>query len=94
VFFGVKVRIMRPDSKLPDDIKIKTAEVEKPKEKAKVLYFVGCVASFSRSFKRFLKLLFKSWTRVKWTSPPLEEKSGAVGFLSSRWGCQIRCKNL
>jgi small subunit ribosomal protein S3 len=32
---GVKVRIMRPDAKLPDDIKIKTAEVEKPKEKVK-----------------------------------------------------------
>jgi len=32
---GVKVRIMRPDSKLPDDIKIKTVEAEKPKEKVK-----------------------------------------------------------
>ena len=32
---GIKVRIMRPDAKLPDDIKIKTPEAEKPKEKAK-----------------------------------------------------------
>jgi small subunit ribosomal protein S3 len=29
---GVKVRIMRPDSKLPDEIRIKTVEKEKPKE--------------------------------------------------------------
>jgi len=29
---GVKVRIMRPDSKLPDEIKIKAVEKEKPKQ--------------------------------------------------------------
>ena len=29
---GVKVRIMKPDSKLPDEIRIKKAEKEKPKE--------------------------------------------------------------
>jgi small subunit ribosomal protein S3 len=29
---GVKVRIMRPDAKLPDEIKIRVAEKEKPKE--------------------------------------------------------------
>jgi len=29
---GVKVRIMKPDSKLPDEIKIKAVEKEKPKE--------------------------------------------------------------
>jgi len=30
---GVKVRIMKPDAKLPDEIKLKVAEEEKPKEK-------------------------------------------------------------
>jgi len=29
---GIKVRIMRPDAKLPDEIKIRVAEKEKPKE--------------------------------------------------------------
>ena len=33
---GVKVRIMAPDAKLPDEIKIHIPESEKPKEKAKV----------------------------------------------------------
>jgi len=32
---GVKVRIMRPDTKLPDEITIKTAQTEKPKEEKK-----------------------------------------------------------
>jgi len=32
--FGIKVRIMRPDTKLPDEIKIKVREEEKPKEKS------------------------------------------------------------
>ena len=32
---GVKVRIMRPDAKLPDEIKIKTVEGEKPEEAVK-----------------------------------------------------------
>jgi small subunit ribosomal protein S3 len=32
---GVKVRIMRPDAKLPDEITIKTAQTEKPKEEKK-----------------------------------------------------------
>ena len=31
---GVKVRIMKPDAKLPDEIKIRTIETEKTKEKA------------------------------------------------------------
>ncbi|MCK4365705.1 MAG: 30S ribosomal protein S3 [Thermoplasmatales archaeon] len=33
---GVKVRIMAPDAKLPDEIELRTPESEKPKEKAKV----------------------------------------------------------
>ena len=33
---GVKVRIMKPDAKLPDEIKLHIPEVEKPKEEAKV----------------------------------------------------------
>ena len=32
---GVKVRIMRPDAKLPDEIKIKVPEEEKPKEESR-----------------------------------------------------------
>jgi len=32
---GVKVRIMKPDAKLPDEIKIKTAETEKPEKETK-----------------------------------------------------------
>lgn len=33
---GVKVRIMKPDAKLPDEIKLHIPEVEKPKEETKV----------------------------------------------------------
>jgi len=33
---GVKVRIMKPDAKLPDEIKLHIPKVEKPKEEAKV----------------------------------------------------------
>jgi small subunit ribosomal protein S3 len=33
---GVKVRIMKPDAKLPDEIKLRIPEAEKPKEEAKV----------------------------------------------------------
>ena len=32
---GVKVRIMKPDAKLPDEIKLKTAEAEKPEKETK-----------------------------------------------------------
>jgi len=33
---GIKVRIMKPDAKLPDEIKIRIPEVEKPKEEIKI----------------------------------------------------------
>ena len=33
---GVKVRIMKPDAKLPDEVKIRIPETEKPKEEAKI----------------------------------------------------------
>lgn len=33
---GVKVRIMKPDAKLPDEIKLRIPEAEKPKEEVKV----------------------------------------------------------
>jgi len=51
------------------------------KEKAKVLYFVGCVASFFLLFREFLRPSFKSWTKVKWTSLLL--RRGVVLWFSS-----------
>jgi len=40
------------------------------KEKAKVIYFVGCVAAFFPLVQKFPRPSFKSWIRARWILPP------------------------
>jgi len=75
--FGIKVRIMRPDSKLPDEIKIKAREEEKPKEKV-----VEKVEEKKEPEVEKKKTDIKKLTEIKGVGPSIVKKFEKAGITS------------
>jgi small subunit ribosomal protein S3 len=75
--FGIKVRIMRPDSKLPDEIKIKPREGEKPKEKV-----VEKVEETKEPEVEKKKTDIKKLTEIKGIGPSIVKKFEKAGITS------------
>ena len=75
--FGIKVRIMRPDSKLPDEIKIKPREEEKPKEKV-----VEKVEEKKEPEVEKKKTDIKKLTEIKGVGPSIVKKFEKAGITS------------
>jgi small subunit ribosomal protein S3 len=75
--FGIKVRIMRPDSKLPDEIKIKPREEEKPKEKV-----VEKVEEKKEPEVEKKKTDIKKLTEIKGIGPSIVKKFEKAGITS------------
>jgi len=75
--FGIKVRIMRPDSKLPDEIKIKAREEEKPKEKV-----VEKVEEKKEPEVEKKKTDIKKLTEIKGIGPSIVKKFEKAGITS------------
>jgi small subunit ribosomal protein S3 len=75
--FGIKVRIMRPDSKLPDEIKIKAREEEKPKEKV-----VEKVEEKKAPEVEKKKTDIKKLTEIKGVGPSIVKKFEKAGITS------------
>ena len=72
---GVKVRIMKPDSKLPDEIKLKIPESEKPKEEKKEVKKV-------EEKKEVKKTDIKKIKDMKGVGPSVVKKLEKAGFKS------------
>lgn len=75
--FGIKVRIMRPDAKLPDEIKIKAREEEKPKEKV-----VEKVEEKKEPEVEKKKTDIKKLTEIKGIGPSIVKKFEKAGITS------------
>ncbi len=75
--FGIKVRIMRPNSKLPDEIKIKPREEEKPKEKV-----VEKVEEKKEPEVEKKKTDIKKLTEIKGIGPSIVKKFEKAGITS------------
>lgn len=75
--FGIKVRIMRPNSKLPDEIKIKPREEEKPKEKV-----VEKVDEKKEPEVEKKKTDIKKLTEIKGIGPSIVKKFEKAGITS------------
>jgi small subunit ribosomal protein S3 len=75
--FGIKVRIMRPDSKLPDEIKIKAREEEKLKEKV-----VDKVEAKKEPEVEKKKTDIKKLTEIKGVGPSIVKKFEKAGITS------------
>jgi len=73
---GVKVRIMKPDAKLPDDIELKIVEEEKPKEVSKV----EIVEEKKEPEKK--KTDIKKLTEIKGIGPSIVKKFEKAGITS------------
>ena len=75
--FGIKVRIMRPNSKLPDEIKIKPREEEKPKEKV-----LEKVEEKKEPEAEKKKTDIKKLTEIKGIGPSIVKKFEKAGITS------------
>jgi len=75
--FGIKVRIMRPDAKLPDEIKIKAREEEKPKEKV-----VEKIEEKKEPEVEKKKTDIKKLTEIKGIGPSIVKKFEKAGITS------------
>jgi small subunit ribosomal protein S3 len=75
--FGIKVRIMRPNSKLPDEIKIKPREEEKPKEKV-----LEKVEEKKEPEVEKKKTDIKKLTEIKGIGPSIVKKFEKAGITS------------
>ena len=72
---GVKVRIMKPDAKLPDEISIKTAEPKKPKEEK-----IEKVKEEKPQEKKVTPI--KKITKIQGVGPSVVKKFEKAGFKS------------
>jgi len=73
---GVKVRIMKPDAKLPDDIELKIVKEEKPKEVSKVE-----IAEEKKEPEK-KKTDIKKLTEIKGIGPSIVKKFEKAGITS------------